>query len=568
VARILIIDDEETLVYTFDCFLSEEGHEVLVARNYDEALRHISEKELDLVFSDIILGGNTGIDVLREIKERGLTCPVVMITGFPNIETAAEAVRLGAFDYLAKPVVKQTLLHLTKVALQHKEALDERERHRAHLDAIFMSVEDAIVTLDKDLRVLELNEAATAICGLARDAVGKRLVDMEMPCRENFISAVEETLQTLRSVRLRRLECRTRGKPSMVLSVSVCPLTARQGSSMGAVMVVRDETRLADLEHDLRERRQFHNIIGKSEAMQNVYSLVESLADVETTVLITGESGTGKELVAEALHHRGVRSSGPFVKVNCSALAENLLESELFGHVKGAFTDATADRTGRFQMADGGTILLDEIGDISHWTQLRLLRVLQEREFERVGDSHPTRVDIRVIASTNRNLKEKVELGELRADLYFRLKVVEIPLPPLRGRREDIPLLVEHFIDRLNRKLKREISEVSPDVKDIFMEYSWPGNVRELEHVLEHAFILCRQETICVGHLPPEIRGPMQSGLPAPWLSLGPEAKAIYHALRKVSWNKAKAARLIGFDRKTLYRKMSRYGIPFDEISE
>ncbi len=520
-ARILVVDDEETLTYTFDCFLSDEGHEVLTAGNYGEALRYISETDVDLVFSDIILGGQTGIDILREVKALGLTCQVVMITGFPDVRTASEAVRLGAFDYVTKPVVKETLLHLTNMALHHKTALDERERYRSHLEAILMSVEDAIITVDNDLKVLELNEAAKGICGLARDVIGRRLADLELPCKERLLAALRETFHGLQSVRARRLECRREALPPLVLSLSTHPLMGQTGSSMGAVMVVRDETRVADLEHDLDERRQFHNMIGKSQAMQNVYSLVESLADVETTVLITGESGTGKELVAEALHDQGARSSRPFVKVNCSALSENLLESEIFGHVKGAFTGAAADRIGRFQMAHGGTILLDEIGDISQRTQSSLLRVLQEKEFERVGDSRPIRVDVRVIASTNRNLKERVERGDFREDLYYRLRVVEISLPPLRERREDIPLLVQHFMEKLSRKLTREIREMSPDVEELLMGYPWPGNVRELEHAMEHAFILCRHDTICFDHLPRELRAFVQPSPGAPCLGRG-----------------------------------------------
>ena len=561
-ATILVVDDEESIVYTFENFLSDEGHDVLVARNYDEALTHISETDVDVVFSDIILGGKTGIDIVRDIRGRGLTCPVVMITGFPEIRTASEAVRLGAFDYVTKPVVQETLLHLTKVAVQHKRVLDEKERYRVHLEAIFASVEDAIVTVDKDLTVLEMNEAAKALCGLGQDADGKRLAEMQMPCKERILEALAETLDTSQSVRGRRLECRREGRPSRVLSVSTYPLTSRQGRFLGAVLVARDETRLADLEQDLGERRRFHDIVGRSRAMQDVYSLIESLADVDTTVLITGESGTGKELVAEALHHQGERSAGPLVKVNCAALPENLLESELFGHVKGAFTGAASDRKGRFQRADGGTILLDEIGDISPRVQVSLLRVLEEKEVERVGDSRPIRVDVRVTASTNRNLAERVARGEFREDLYYRLKVVEISMPPLRERSEDIPLLIEHLVGKLNRKLKREIRGVSSDVEALCMEYAWPGNVRELQHALEHAFIRCRQDTIRMEHLPSQLRA---VGRSAPAARLLPkesvDAQTIRQVLRQTDWNKAKAARLLGIDRRTMYRKIVRHGI-------
>jgi DNA-binding NtrC family response regulator len=415
--------------------------------------------------------------------------------------------------------------------------------------------------------VLELNEAAKALCGLGQEALGKKLADMELPCKDGIVGVLGEVLDGLPPVRARRFEDRREGRPRLVLSVSASPLMDRKGRFLGAVLIVRDETRLAGLEHNLEERRQLHRIVGKSAAIRNVYSLIESLTDVDTTVLVTGESGTGKELVAEALHFLGARGSGPLVKVNCSALAENLLESELFGHVKGAFTGAATDRIGRFQRADGGTILLDEIGDISNRVQSSLLRVLQEKEFDRVGDSRPTRVNVRVIASTNRNLAERVKRGMFREDLYYRLKVMEIDLPPLRDRREDIPLLIEHLVGRLNTKLGREIRGVSSEVEGLFMEYPWPGNVRELEHALEHAFIMCRQETISTDHLPPHIGRALRPEPGAPSRRGGVDATAIRLALSKTAWNKAKAARLLRVDRKTLYRKLAEYGI-IEESSE
>jgi two-component system, NtrC family, response regulator HydG len=223
---------------------------------------------------------------------------------------------------------------------------------------------------------------------------------------------------------------------------------------------------------------------------------------VQTTVLVNGESGTGKELVAAALHNQGTRRNKPFVKVNCSALSEHLLESELFGHVRGAFTGAVANKIGRFQKADGGTIFLDEIGDISLSMQMRLLRVLQEQEFEPVGDSTPIKVDVRVVAATNQDLAEKVQLGTFRRDLYYRLNVVRLIIPPLRNRQDDIPLLVEHFLEKFSQKFQKTLSAVSREVMELFMRHPWPGNVRELEHILEHAAILCPSTTISADDLP------------------------------------------------------------------
>ena len=267
-----------------------------------------------------------------------------------------------------------------------------------------------------------------------------------------------------------------------------------------------------------------------------------------------------EELLAEAIHFTGLRAFKPLVKVNCSALVENLLESELFGHVKGAFTGALKDKIGRFQKADGGTIFLDEIGDIPPRLQLKLLRVLQEKEFERVGDSTPIKVDIRVIASTNSNLKEKVRKGEFREDLYYRLKVVEVNLPPLRKRREDIPLLMEHFGNLFNQRFSKNIQRLANEVQKVFMNYSWPGNIRELEHALEHAYLLCRDDTITLEDLPEELKDySKRSSFSITEENNSESSEIILQALKKTDWNKAKAARLLRISRQTLYRKIQEF---------
>ena len=295
--------------------------------------------------------------------------------------------------------------------------------------------------------------------------------------------------------------------------------------------------------------------------MQKVYSLIESLADVETTVLITGESGTGKELAAEALHFMGGRRDRPLVTVNCSALSENLLESELFGHEKGAFTDAHARRIGKFEQCNGGTIFLDEIGEMSPANQGKLLRVLENQEFERVGGNETIKVDVRIIAATNKDLREKVKRGEFREDLYYRLKVVEVSLPPLRDRREDIPVLVAHFLEQFNKQFHKAIGTVSADVEKIFLNYPWPGNVRELKHAIEHSFILCRGDTITADHLPHHLIASWEAGDSPRPASGNIDAQTILQALEKTAGNKARAARLLGVDRKTLYRNIEKYNI-------
>ncbi len=563
-AKVLVIDDEESIRFTFKAFLSGEGHEVFTSPDYQSALEMISSEEPDLIFADVILGDYTGIEILGQVKKSGLQCPVIMITGKPSINTAAEAVRLGAFDYLPKPIRKEQLLRATKLALDHKALMDEKrmmeeekERIRDNLEAIFRSVNDGIITVDNEMRVIEANEAVERICGIAPHfLIGKHLQYADGLCSNSCRNILKETLEKQVTTRESFVECRHHDRSHQVLAVTCSPLMDHDGQSIGAVLVLRDITRLNDLERELRERHLFHNIIGKSAKMQAIYRLLEDLAYTDTTVLISGESGTGKELIARALHYSGPRAFKPLVTVNCSALAENLLESELFGHVKGAFTGATKNKVGRFQAADKGTIFLDELGDISHVIQLKLLRVLQEKEFERVGDSTPIRVDVRIIASTNQQLRKKVKLGYFREDLYYRLKVVEVVLPPLRDRLEDIPLLVKHFCVRFNKQFRKEIEAVTDDVINAFMQYPWPGNVRELEHSMEHAFVLCHGDTITIDHIPSEIReySLFKNRI---YQKAGQEGiQSILHALEKTAWNKAKAARLLGISRQTLYRKI------------
>jgi PAS domain S-box-containing protein len=560
-ARILVIDDEEAIRFTFERFLRAAGHIVATAGSCREALERINETTFDVVFADIILEDGTGIDILREIKAKGLTSPVIMVTGDPAVETAADSMRLGAFDYISKPINQESLLHVARTALKYKVVHEEKEKYRTNLEAIFRSVKDAIITVDKDLAVLEFNEAAMTMCGFTDEDQGKPFASLPQMGEGKFVEILADALAGGRPVEVDRIECLFQNRIRRVISVRTYPLLSNLGLPSGVVMVLRDDTHVADLEMELKSHRQFHRIVGRSKPMQKVYSLIKSLANVQTTVLITGESGTGKELVAEALHLSGDRSHKPLVKVNCSALPESLLESELFGHVKGAFTGAIRDNIGRFHRADGGTIFFDEIGDVSPKVQLKLLRVLEEREFERVGSSTPTKVDVRLIAATNRNLMEKVSSGELREDLYYRLKVIEIMLPPLRDRREDIPLLVEHFRNGFNVKFKKDIEGISSEVLKAFLKYPWRGNIRELEHTMEHAFVLCNRNIITFDNLPYEFMAAPEAVRNSSTLNAEADTQGILDALEKTAWNKTKAARLLGIDRVTLYRKIKKYNI-------
>ena len=556
-SRILIVDDEESIRFTFSSFLKDEGYDVTVASSLAQCSEEIETDGFDLIFLDILLGGDSGIDVLRICKEKNPTCPVVMITGAPALDTATDAVRLGAYDYIPKPVRHETLLRITSKALQHKELVDQKEAYRIRLNAIFQSVKEGIVTVDEDLKVSGMNDAAKAMFGYEDDMTGETLYTLfsENPV---FIDLVKNSFNTEKATDIFRVEMALKKNRPQVISLTTSALIEESGRAVGAVISLRDETRLDYLERDLSERRKFDRLIGVSKEMQNVYGLIDALADVDTTVLITGESGTGKELVTESLHHRSSRKGKPLVRVNCAALPETLLESELFGHVKGSFTGALQDKAGRFQRADGGTIMLDEIADISPALQVRLLRVLQEREIEKVGGLSPISVNIRVIAATNKNLRERVDSGEFREDLYYRLKVVEIKLPPLRDRREDVPILIDHFIDKFNDRFHRQVVGTSDSFKDTLMCHDWPGNVRELEHVIEHAFVLCRDSILAVEHLPDELKQLSETNLPQE-KSGDCSAQDILDALQSVNGNKSKAAALLGMSRRTIYRKMDEF---------
>lgn len=492
----------------------------------------------------------------------------VYVTGIPNKAFAYEIIRRdGTRRFIENSIslmkngegLPVGFRSVVRDITSKRRTEEELAKHRSRLTAIFSSVKDAIITVDIDMVVIEVNRAVKTLCGMDGEYItGKVFTTVSNHCNKSCHRLLKETLEGKKVIKEHRIECGLH----QVAVVNSSPLIDTDGRFIGGVLVIRDITRLNNLEKELRERRhKFHNIIGKSVRMQEIYSLLEDLANIETTVLVTGESGTGKELVAKAIHNSGNRAFEAFVAVNCSALTENLLESELFGHVKGAFTGAIRDQEGRFKAADGGTILLDEIGDISPKIQLKLLRILQEREFERVGDLTPVKVDVRVVACTNRNLAEMVQKGEFRGDLYYRLKVVEIKLPPLRERLDDIPLLVNHFCDLLNNRFKKSIEGVSDEVLRIFMDYTWPGNIRELEHVLERAFVICRGHSIMLSHLPSEIRDYSRDTKPDSKKGSDDGAESISAALDRTDWNKAKAARLLGIDRSTLYRKIKKYKI-------
>ena len=585
-AKILIVDDEESIRQTFEIFLTSAGYEfVKTVAEFDEALEVLAQTEFDLIICDIVLIGPSGTELLRKIREAGVKCPVVMVTGFPNLESAAESVRHGAFDYISKPVNKDTLLRFTKQALKHwclenkaGRLQRENEKYRRYLETIFRSVSDAIITLDTNMQIVQLNETAEQ---WLKEKGAEGVSDLNNLPPEVSLACLKDARRVLKhgtEVRKHLIECHTPDDKTKMISLNASPLRGDDQEFQGVVIVARDMTS-EEPRRTEENRSRFHGYVGSSDAMQKVYKMIENIGKVDTAVLITGESGTGKELAAEALHAESSRRTHPLIKMDCVSAAENLLESELFGHRKGAFTGADRDRTGRLLQADGGTLFLDEIGDISPRTQLLLLRFLQEKTFTPVGQDEPIQVDVRVIAATNVNFHEMVTQGKFREDLYYRLKVIEVKLPPLRDRINGIPLLANHFLELFRKQLDKKIVIISDQALECLAGYSWPGNVRELRHVMERACVLCDGPVLLLEHLPEELYSPHKQAAPSksafqPSIphgnsaaSLPPsphyvsEDEKIIDALRRTNGNKAKAAKLLGVARSTLYRQMHRYNI-------
>ena len=458
-ATILIIDDNETIREGLAHTVRSMGHEALVASGGAEGLAlFAASSAVDFVISDLKMEGVGGVEVLSELRERAPEIPTMIITAFGTVETAVEAMKLGAFDFLTKPFPTEV------VRLKVSRALELRETRRSHA-------------------VLEAHNA-----------------------------------------------------------------------------YLRDE---------VAARAGFAELIGHSQAMLSVFKCVEKVARADSSIFIAGESGTGKELVARAIHEHSGRAEGPFIKVNCGALTESLLESELFGHEKGAFTGAQKTRLGRFELADGGTLFLDEIGDIPPSMQVKLLRALQEREFERVGGEASIRVDVRVISATNKDLEEEVAAGRFRQDLFYRLHIIPIELPALRERRDDIPLLTRHFIHKLAARTHTEVVAIADDALARLVAYSWPGNVRQLENVVEQALVFSEGETLSLAALPAFLRRGVadhdlevpSGGMSLPEILEDLERQLILKAYGDAGGVKTETARLLGIKTSALYYKLDKYGI-------
>lgn len=432
------------------------------------------------------------------------------------------------------------------------------------LKIILDSITEGVFTINKDRVITSFNQAAERITGFSRkEAVGRKCFEIFQADICQGSCALARTLQTGKNVIDLPVTILNAQGQEIPISVTTAVLRDSRGQMVGGVETFRDLSVIEALRKEITQQYTLNDIISKSSTMLNIFRTLPDIAQSDSTVLIQGPSGSGKELLAKALHHLSPRRARPFVAVNCSALPDTLLESELFGYVRGAFTDAKRDKPGRLAQADAGTLFLDEIGDLSLTVQAKLLRVLQEKTYEPLGSNVGRPVKARIITATNKDLKDLVQKNLFRDDLYYRLKVIQIDLPPLKDRREDIPLLIEHFIKKFNLKTGKAIRRLSPKVLNLLMHYDYPGNVRELENIIEHAFVLCHGSTILPAHLPKEFQTePLRQAVP-PWSSgllKDREREIILAALEKYHGNRTQAARELGIHPTTLWRKLKKAG--------
>jgi len=440
--------------------------------------------------------------------------------------------------------------------------MTEENRQDENTSIILDSIADGVFTVDSDWRITSFNKAAEEITGISREeAIGQRCCDVfhASICETNC--ALRETFDTGKPLMNRGVYIIDSDGDRVPISISTAVLKNSEGEVVGGVETFRDLSAIAELRRALDQKYSFQDIISKNDQMLKIFDTLPVISESDSTVLIEGESGTGKELVANAIHNLSHRKDAKLVTVNCGALPDTLLESELFGYKAGAFTDARKDRPGRFAVANGGTVFLDEIADISAALQVKLLRVLQERRYEPLGSTESVDADIRIIAASNKDLQKLVRSGKFREDLYYRINVIPIKLPPLRDRREDIPLLIRHFIRRFNNLKKKIIEDISPDALSVMMSYDYPGNVRELINIVEHAHVLGQGSMIAVSDLPETVR-PASITHPENTVSFDEiESAYLIEVLRRNGWNRRKTAAELGVHKTTLWRKMRKLGI-------
>ncbi|MDP8248514.1 MAG: sigma 54-interacting transcriptional regulator [Candidatus Tritonobacter lacicola] len=432
-------------------------------------------------------------------------------------------------------------------------------------NVVLNSVVDGVFTVDKNWKITCFNRAAEAITKVPRgEAIGKRCSEVLRASICESDCALKRTMETGIPIVCKPIYIIDAHGDRIPLSISTALLKDGKGDVIGGVETFRDLSLVEELRKELRGRHVFADIISRNKRMLQLFDIMPEIAVSESTVLLEGESGTGKELFARAIHNLSARKTGPLITVNCGALPDTLLESELFGYKAGAFTDAKKDKPGRFALAEGGTIFLDEIGDVSTALQVKLLRVLEEKVYEPLGSTRSVKADIRIITASNKNLFELVGKEEFRQDLYYRINIIKIVIPPLRDRREDIPLLIDYFIGKFNRLRGKNIINASPQSLAVLVKHDYPGNVRELENIIEHAFILCSQGMIEPHHLPEYLLPQDQRAYlsPSSWLSFKElEANFLRTVLERNAWNRQAAARELGIHKTTMYRKIKALGI-------
>jgi len=434
---------------------------------------------------------------------------------------------------------------------------------------ILDNIADGVFTVDPELKITSFNKSAEQITGVpAREAVGRRCSEVLRTniCEERC--ALRQTMATGKTMVHKEIMIVRSDGRRLPIGISTAILRDKDGEIIGAVESFRDMSLVAELRRELKGQYTFQDIVSKNPKMQLILKTLPQIAESEASVLIEGESGTGKEMVAHAIHNLSKRKKRPFVPIHCAAIPDTLLESELFGYKAGAFTGAKRDKPGRFALAQKGTLFLDEIGEIQPAIQVKLLRFLQDGEYEPLGAVQPLKADLRILAASNKSLSELVSKGLFRQDLYYRINVVKITLPPLRERMDDLPLLIDHFIERFNRRRGKHIHQVSPEAFGLLVAHDYPGNIRELENIIEHGFVMCRGETILPEHLPPELatefRGsPVDTSREIPLKDL--EARYIWEALRRHSWNRLATAKALGMSKSTFFRKVKALRIELPE---
>lgn len=577
VTNILLTEDNPGDQRLLQEFLKESGDRSInltTVESVRQTCDSLADSHFDLSLLDLSLPDSQGLDTFKRIHSRFPSLPIVVLTGLDDKELAIQALREGAQDYLVKGEVEGNLLSR---AIHYAI---ERKKTQAQLENLFRQVQKSRDDLLSILNQLHIGTLLTDEEGriVYASAVAQRLLDKALEDMEgshwtgSFAVADPHDLELL--TRMVNQGPQDRFKVSLTLkhphgTVHWIEVDFKDDprNPKAKMFFLYDVTEVKDLRRLLDEQTQFHDLIGKSVAMQEVFKRIRMLADVDSTVLIEGETGTGKELVARAIHFSSAKKLKPFLAVNCAGLTESLLGSQLFGHKRGAFTGATSDHRGVFETAHGGTLFLDEIGDMPLSVQTSLLRVLQEKEITRLGESQPRKVDVRIITATHQHLNELVAKGQFRADLLYRIRVGRISIPPLRSRQEDIPLMAAAFLSQCRKSMgKFQVQEISGEAFTYLMHYPWPGNVRELKSVIEYAVLQCLSSVIQPLDLPPEILqfreiGEGQaSGLSNPG-AVGKDREQILAALEKTRGNRAAAARVLGISRATFYRWLDDLGI-------